>query len=117
MNFGDDERLELNELCGALVDGTLDAAQRKRLAEMLANSEEARRFYVRAMSLSASLHEYASEMQTEPAEVPANERPRDRSLGARRARCGGRLGAGVLAWRSGERGTRGGGDRFGERWR
>lgn len=77
MNFGDNERLELNELCGALVDGTLDGSQRKCLAEMLAQSEEARRFYVRAMSLSASLHEYASEMQTEAAEpeIPANERP------------------------------------------
>ena len=74
MTFGDDERLELNELCGALVDGTLDAKQRQRLAEMLATSEEARRFYVRSMSLSASLHDYAGEMQSE-APVPANERP------------------------------------------
>ena len=74
MNFGDHERLELNELCGALVDGTLDAPQRKRLAEMLASSEEARGFYVRAMSLSASLHEYAGEMQMD-APIPANERP------------------------------------------
>ena len=78
MNFGDNERLELNELCGALVDGTLDAKERQRLAEMLATSEEARRFYVRAMSLSASLHEYAGEMQSEAPEtpeIPANERP------------------------------------------
>ena len=74
MTFGDHERLELNELCGALVDGTLDAKQRQRLAEMLATSEEARRFYVRSMSLSASLHDYAGEMQSE-APVPANERP------------------------------------------
>ncbi len=76
MNFGDHERVELSELCSALVDGTLDTAQRRRLAEMLATSEEARRFYVRAMSLSASLHEYAGEMQAEaPDGVPANERP------------------------------------------
>ena len=79
MNFGDAERLELGGLCGALVDGTLDAAQRKRLAAMLANSEEARRFYVRTMSLSASLHEYAGEMQSEapdaPLEFAAQERP------------------------------------------
>ena len=58
MNFSDDDRLQLNELCGALVDDTIDTAQRKRLAEMLATSEEARRFYVRAMSLSASLHAF-----------------------------------------------------------
>ncbi|MEO7318087.1 MAG: hypothetical protein ABIZ56_03755, partial [Chthoniobacteraceae bacterium] len=75
MNFGDHERLEINELCGALVDGTLDTAQRKRLAEMLAASEDARRFYVCAMSLSASLHEYAGEMQMDAPEIPANERP------------------------------------------
>ena len=78
MTFGDNERLELNELCGALVDGTLDPKQRQRLAEMLATSEEARRFYVRSMSLSASLHEYAGEMQSEASEtseIPANERP------------------------------------------
>ena len=76
MNFSDEDRLELSGLCGALADGTLDAEQRKRLAELLATSEEARRFYVRAMSLSASLHEYASEMQSEaPDVVPANERP------------------------------------------
>ena len=76
MNFSDEDRLELSALCGALADGTLDAEQRKRLAAMLATSEEARRFYVRAMSLSASLHEYASEMQSEaPDAPPANERP------------------------------------------
>ena len=74
MIFGDEDRLELNGLCGALADGTLDAEQRKRLAAMLATSEEARRFYVHAMSLSASLHDYASEMQSEAPDVmPANE--------------------------------------------
>ena len=75
MNFSDDDRLQVSELCGALVDDTIDAAQRNRLAEMLATSEDARRFYVRAMSLSASLHEYAGEMQAEAPDVPANERP------------------------------------------
>ena len=75
MNFGDNERLEMSELCSALVDGTLDGAQRKRLAEMLATSEAARRFYVRVISLSASLHEYAGEMQAEAPDLPANERP------------------------------------------
>ena len=76
MNFSDNDRIELSELCGALADGKLDAPQRKRLAEMLATSEEARRFYVRAMSLSASLHDYAGEMQSEaPDAPPASERP------------------------------------------
>ena len=76
MNFSDEDRLELSALCGALADGTLDAEQRKRLAEMLATSEEARRFYVRAMSLSASLHEYAGEMQSDAPDLPpAHERP------------------------------------------
>ena len=79
MNFSDEDRLELSALCGALADGTLDAEQRKRLAAMLATSEDARRFYVRAMSLSASLHEYAGEMQAEAPDAPpeplANERP------------------------------------------
>ncbi len=76
MNFGDEDRVELSALCSALADGTLDAEQRKRLAAMLATSEEARRFYVRAMSLSASLHEYASEMQSEAPDLPpAHERP------------------------------------------
>ncbi len=74
MNFSDADRLELSELCGALVDGTLDMERRNRLAQMLATSEEARRFYVRAMSLSASLHEYASDMPIERP-VPAAERP------------------------------------------
>jgi ferric-dicitrate binding protein FerR (iron transport regulator) len=75
MNFGDPEQLELNELCNALIDGSLDASRRARLGEMLGASEEARRFYIRAMALSASLHEYAGEMQSEPADAPANERP------------------------------------------
>ncbi|MEP6956447.1 MAG: hypothetical protein ABI883_06445, partial [Chthoniobacterales bacterium] len=69
MNFSDSERLELSELCSALVDGFLTEAQRARLAEMLAQSEEARRFYVRSMALSASLFDYAAEMQSEPAET------------------------------------------------
>ena len=74
MNFSDADRLELSELCGALVDGTLDMERRNRLAQMLATSEEARRFYVRAMSLSASLHEFASDMPVEH-QAPAPERP------------------------------------------
>jgi ferric-dicitrate binding protein FerR (iron transport regulator) len=69
MTLDDSDRVELNELCSALVDGAADDAQRARLEDLLRGSEEARRFYVRAMQLSASLHSYAGEMQSEPANV------------------------------------------------
>ena len=62
MNLNDREILELNELCGAVVDGTLTEAQRSRLSEWLRRSEEARRCYVRALGQSASLHTYAAEI-------------------------------------------------------
>ena len=65
MNLTDPEILELTVLCNALADGTLTEVQRTRLAEKLAASEEARRFYVRFAGLSASLCQYASEMQAE----------------------------------------------------
>ncbi len=69
MNLTDREVLELNELCGAVVDGTLTDAQRARLAGWLGESEEARRFYVRALGQSASLHTYASELHAEAPDV------------------------------------------------
>jgi hypothetical protein len=78
MNLPDRELLELNELCQALIDGAISDADRARLEKWLASSEEARRFYVRTMALSASLYEYAGEMQSEapePRPIPANERP------------------------------------------
>ncbi|MSU65678.1 MAG: hypothetical protein EXS38_06170 [Opitutus sp.] len=62
MTLTDREILELNELCGAAVDGGLTEAQRARLAALLHASEAARRYYVRAMEQSASLHTYASEV-------------------------------------------------------
>ena len=65
----DVERVELNELCSAAVDGVLTSAQRDRLQRMLRESNEARQFYVRSMQLSASLHSYAAEMQSEPADA------------------------------------------------
>jgi len=63
----DNERVELNELISALLDGRATASERARLEEMLAGpgSDEARRFYVRSMAMSASLCEYSSEMQSE----------------------------------------------------
>jgi hypothetical protein len=74
MNLGDREILELNELCGALVDGRLTELQRARLSQLLHDSEAARRFYVRAMNESASLHSYASEMHAEGPEHAASPR-------------------------------------------
>ena len=68
MSLSDPETLELNALCSALVDGTLEAAGRARLNALLAGSEEARRGYVRAMALSASLHDYAGELQSDEPE-------------------------------------------------
>jgi hypothetical protein len=61
MNLTDREILELNELCGAVIDGTLTEAQRTRLSAWLGQSEAARRFYVSALGQSASLHTYAAE--------------------------------------------------------
>ena len=65
MSLSDPEILELNELCNALLDGPLAPAQQARLSAQLLASEEARRFYVRCMDQSASLFEYAREMQAE----------------------------------------------------
>ena len=64
----DNERVELNELCSERVDGTISEARQRRLEKLLLCSEEARRFYVRAMAMSASLFQYAGEMQGEAAE-------------------------------------------------
>ena len=70
MNLDDSELLELNALCNALIDGQITDAERARLEQLLRDSEEARRFYVRALGLSASLMQYAGEMQTEAADAP-----------------------------------------------
>ncbi len=73
MNLTDAGILELNELCNAVVDGTITARQKARLAQWLLDSEAARRYYVRALGLSASLHTYAAEMQSDAADaLPAN---------------------------------------------
>jgi ferric-dicitrate binding protein FerR (iron transport regulator) len=70
MTLGDKETLELNDLCGAVVDGTLTDSQRARLAKWLRESEAARRHYVRALGQSASLHNYAAEMHADAPEAP-----------------------------------------------
>ncbi len=65
----DNDRVELNELVSALTDGRATGAKHSRLGEMLEASEEARRFYVRSMAMSASLYGYAGEMQSERPEA------------------------------------------------
>jgi ferric-dicitrate binding protein FerR (iron transport regulator) len=65
MNLSDAEILELHELCGALVEDRLTSAQSQSLEQMLAQSEEARVLYFRAITLSNSLAEYAGEMQAD----------------------------------------------------
>jgi hypothetical protein len=71
MSLGDPELLELNALCNALVDGIITDAERARLAAILLGSEEARRFYVQALSLSSSLMQYAGEMQADAPDIPS----------------------------------------------
>ena len=70
MKLTDAEILELSSLCDAVVDDTLTDVQRHRLNSWLRTSPAAREFYVRKLALSASLHTYASEMQTDAAEAP-----------------------------------------------
>ncbi len=74
MSLSDNEILELNELCNAVVDGAISNAQKAELSRWLAESNEARQFYVRALGLSASLHHYASEMQTEARDAGGREK-------------------------------------------
>lgn len=74
MKLSDQEILELNELCSALLDNRLTDEQRVRLERWLATSEEARRFYARVAGQSASLHSYASEMHGDVAPAPRRAR-------------------------------------------
>lgn len=74
MKLTDREVLELNELCGAVVDGTLSDRQRARLEALLRQSEAARRYYVRMLGQSASLHGYAAEMHAEAPDRPVRPR-------------------------------------------
>lgn len=74
MKLQDREVLELNQLCGAVIDGVANGTQRTRLAQLLRESEAARRYYVRAMAQSASLHSYAAEAHADAPEVPVRLR-------------------------------------------
>jgi ferric-dicitrate binding protein FerR (iron transport regulator) len=76
VNLTDKETLELNELCNELVDGNIAPAQREQLSKLLAASDEARKFYVRYAGLSASLFDYAGEMQGgQPENAPESSLP------------------------------------------
>ena len=65
MSLSDRELLEVNNLCQALADGAATETQRAELNRWLCDSEDARRFYVRMMAISAGLCDCASEMQAE----------------------------------------------------
>jgi Concanavalin A-like lectin/glucanases superfamily/FecR protein len=65
----DKEILALNALCNAVIDGTITEAQKAELSRWLLTSAKARRYYIQAMGLSASLYSYASEMQAEAPDV------------------------------------------------
>src|SRR5207237_2852601 len=78
MNLSDSEILELNQLCNAVVDGTINDAQKDALSKWLMRSEEARRFYVRVTGLSASLFHYAAELQTGEPDGSAGQTPHRR---------------------------------------
>ena len=69
MSLDDRRALEVNKLCNELIDETISEPHRATLEEYLAESEDARQFYVRSIDLSASLGSHASEMQIEAAEV------------------------------------------------
>src|SRR5262245_33043772 len=69
MSLNDREILELHELCDALIEGNVTGAKRARLEQMLSESEDARKFYIREANLSASLSHYAGEMQMEDADA------------------------------------------------
>ena len=59
MSLSDLEIAELEALCSAVVDGSAADDQLARLSHRLSASEDARRYYVRYLGLSASLYDYA----------------------------------------------------------
>jgi len=79
--MNDAEVLELAALCDALADGTIASGQKAELEARLANSEEARRYYVGVMDMASSLRFYAAEMQSEAiATIPSWHRRHWRGL-------------------------------------
>ena len=76
MSLSDRELLNLNSLCQAVADGIATEPQLSELNRCLSGSDEARRFYVRMMSLCASLRDHAGEMQADaPEYAPAFRAP------------------------------------------
>ena len=65
----DKEILALHALCNAVIDGNITEKQKAELSRWLLTSRKAREYYVRTMGLSASLYNYASEMQSEAPDV------------------------------------------------
>ncbi len=63
--LSDADILKLNALCNELVDGSISDERHAELERYLATDEAARCHYVRAMGLSASLHAYASEFESD----------------------------------------------------
>ncbi|MCF6311282.1 MAG: FecR domain-containing protein [Verrucomicrobiales bacterium] len=61
----DGDILKLGALCDELVDGVISAERYAELQRWLLTDEAVRRHYVRVMGLSASLHEYAGEFESE----------------------------------------------------
>ena len=64
MSLSEDQIRELSELASAATDERMDPAALGRLEIMLAESEEARRFYVRFMALSSGLSAAALDLQS-----------------------------------------------------
>jgi hypothetical protein len=77
MSLSDQELLEVNSLCQALADEAATETQRAELNRWLSESEDARRFYVRMMTLGAGLYDCASEMQADAPDFrwPSIKRP------------------------------------------
>lgn len=63
--FTDADVLKLSALCDELVDGSISASRHAELEQWLATDNAARRQYVRVLGLSASLHDYAGEFESE----------------------------------------------------
>ena len=61
----DGDLLKLGVLCDELVDASISAERHAELEQWLASDEAARRHYVRVIGLSASLHDYAAEFESE----------------------------------------------------
>ena len=83
MKLTDTDVVNLTEWLHALEEGALEEGQRAQLEAMLAQNEEARRFYVERMSLGAALCKMADEAQGAELKdrIDAGELPFLRGLG------------------------------------